>query len=722
MVVVRDQASAKLDQIGAKGTAASKKVQDGFKKVTKEQQKTSSAADQAKKSLTEVGSRGAKAMSIVGAGASSVTAALSAAQASSENSEAAFISLAASGATAFATGGPLGLAIAGVSAAIGFIVGSSKEAEEQFNALRDSTTAAMNAARDSARSAADEVERLVAARRAAEGGGDGSRAAEAVTRAQQLRDLNKELRELSRGRARAEGVLLSRAREGSRELLNRVALGKRYNVDLGDAVEAMAVFSDKSKTAHERARAISTALGLSGAETKELNQAFNVYFDSVKALNSKNEEIAARKKVFDEQDKAIQQELDRVLQEKIQVLQTELAIAREKDPLKRAELQFERDLVGLTKEEADLKRQIKAEADSDAGQAKLDAENRVFEILQQQHNARIEQLTLSTDQLQTLREQREVDEARKKLGDEAAERLEIALKANREQSKEKLEALKEEQKLRQETLRLQQEEKRLQETRQRATENVRLEIARIKAEIEGGVEALKEFNDEQERIELRAQGISEAEIIRLQTMRDQLEVIREQRAEQEALANEAEREASGRERSRTASRNNLPGGSGLKGNQSRFGKVFGVSFGGGLASDLFARDVQAAQTSSDTFKRPPPKAAAQSQGAAGPGDIGNAANEVADAGDKAADHAKKIAEFMKKAEQAMKKIERGLEQDEKAAERLRQGVTEANQTLTQLVADNATRTSAMLNSLQQQLDALRRQLEAAQAAAGVLGG
>lgn len=144
-----------------------------MKRVQRETDRVGQSAKGTSRSMLDAGAAGSKMASITGAGLSSMAAGFSAASASAENLATTGISVASSLAAAFAAGGPVGLGIAALTTAAGFlfssITGGADESAEALKRMREeaekgaaAATLGAEQARERYRALTREVEALQA--------------------------------------------------------------------------------------------------------------------------------------------------------------------------------------------------------------------------------------------------------------------------------------------------------------------------------------------------------------------------------------------------------------------------------------------------------------------------------------------------------------------------------------------------------------------------------
>lgn len=112
----------------------------GFESGLIRMEKTSKRAE---KSIFQVAKESGKLASVAGAAFSSMSAGIGIATASAESLNGAMISAGAAMAASFAAGGPIGLAIAGVSALVGWFSRTDEEAEKAAKTIREKFTKAV---------------------------------------------------------------------------------------------------------------------------------------------------------------------------------------------------------------------------------------------------------------------------------------------------------------------------------------------------------------------------------------------------------------------------------------------------------------------------------------------------------------------------------------------------------------------------------------------------
>lgn len=713
IVQVRDEASAKLSSIGNEGAKASKQITDGSKTASAGLANTAKEAEASKKQLIEVGPAGSKALGIVGASASSAAAGIGAATAAASGFETAMIGVGASVASAFASGGPVGAGVALLSAGIGVLIGQSIKADESFEQLKGTITSAMQSAKTEASAAANELERLVAIRRSMEGGGDGASAGREVAQKQALVKLEKELRDLQLTRNQAAYAYANAQSEAVRKAREVLATAQAFGRPIEGAGEAMEALSDSSASLESRFRLALDVMQKLGQDTGSYREKIEALGKANVTIAEKEQAIADAKRVAQEQARIAYLEEQRVREQNVTKLKQELELLNAADDRTRKRIENERALVGLSTEEVALLAQIQKLKQDASDDAATRAERDRLEALRDQFDLRVEALTLNSEQLRQANELREIERVRKELGDEEAERLVAALEIQRTRIKEEEAARKAEEAAAREKAKFEAEQARTQAIQKQTLESITVELGRIKAELKGGEEGLKQYNNELERRSLLEKGISSELIDQLQAGREALEIAREQRAE-------AEKEADAKKKGADATKDAQKASGGAT---KKYGKVFGATFDGGLGSDLFASTFTRKEGPSSPWAKKPK----DDGGGGGESPAIKEANEavavgeeIAKIGEEATAAAAAVTKELERTQEFVRAMGKELTNVEKGADRLREAMKESVDHLAQIVADGFQRTNSMISDIKARLTSLERQV-ANSGAGGVAG-
>lgn len=125
------------------------------------QKKMQDATAKTKKSIVDAGRAGGKTAGIVGSGFSAASAGIALATASAESFEGAMVSAGGALAAGFASGGPVGLAIASLGAGVGLLVKAGRESEKIAAANKGRIADSYKAATKEVKALAREEERLL---------------------------------------------------------------------------------------------------------------------------------------------------------------------------------------------------------------------------------------------------------------------------------------------------------------------------------------------------------------------------------------------------------------------------------------------------------------------------------------------------------------------------------------------------------------------------------
>jgi hypothetical protein len=755
---VQDRASQELDKIGQKGSEAGEKaersldeaakaadrlgkeamesgnqaaagmekISQSAKKAAADVDKVSQEAEENKLALTELGPAGGKAMGIVGAAAGSAGAGIGAATAAASGMEAAFIGMGASLVGAFASGGPVGLAVAGLTTSIGFLIGSAVKLDEEFQAFSDNVKADLEAVTAETKGLIDEVERLINIRRALELGRDPTAADLELSRAQELRAMEERRMKIQVERNKAASIALNLARDEVSNLRQLVAGGDEFALTQEKAAEAIETFNDRTLSAQTRVVALANAYELAG---ESFNEDALAALDTLGAaegrLASALEGIEQKRRAFREEDRARELEAEAALQERLRALQDQIDLLEAADEVEALRLQRAIEMRGLTEEEKRLKQDIFDLTDRSAEISANEAERERLSLIAEQFDQRVAMLQMTTEEKQALAELEEIDRVRVDLGHEAAQILEEALARAKEIREEEAASAKERADALAAEKRARDEQKRAAETRLRTTQDVRAEQHRLRLEIEGGVEAIKEYNREQERAKLLAAGVSAEEIEKLFALRDQLEAKKELEEFERKIREEAEKAAEAEKQKAAAAKDSAASagaeararGGGRESDARkarRQGRLFGVTFGGGLGTDILREAARAAQDAPVTQGEQAKRARATVKPA-----VQEAAEEAQAAGEAGTESASALAEKLTEAADVLATLKDIFGKSDEAGEKHKEAVESNVDKMAQIVADSTVATNAKIAALEQIVKNLERIVEQANASSGV---